>query len=99
MFRLFLCRTQKNRRLQHEQTASTLAQPSVQHESSSILSIKARVVLSLEQQKILSLVVQEGKSLFFTGSVRRSLTGCECCDFETNHHPGYLRRGPASLSS
>ncbi|WVR08671.1 hypothetical protein IAU60_005729 [Kwoniella sp. DSM 27419] len=32
------------------------------------LSIKQKVTLSAEQQKVLSLVVQEGKNIFFTGS-------------------------------
>jgi ATP-dependent DNA helicase PIF1 len=32
------------------------------------MNIQQKVVLSLEQQKVLSLVVAEGKNIFFTGS-------------------------------
>ena len=32
------------------------------------LNIKQKMVLSSEQQKVLSLVVAEGKNIFFTGS-------------------------------
>lgn len=33
-----------------------------------VMNIQQKVVLSLEQQKVLSLVVAEGKNIFFTGS-------------------------------
>lgn len=32
------------------------------------MSISAKLTLSVEQQKVLSLVVAEGKNIFFTGS-------------------------------
>ena len=44
-----------------------------------VMNIQQKVVLSLEQQKVLSLVVAEGKNIFFTGSAGecyRSLRPC-----------------------
>lgn len=38
------------------------------------INIKQKMVLSLEQQKVLSLVVQEGKNIFFTGSAGKCLS-------------------------
>jgi len=44
--------------------------------STSTISIKQKVVLSAEQQKVLTLVVQEGKNIFFTGSAGKSAGQC-----------------------
>jgi len=40
------------------------------------LNIKQKIVLSTEQQKVLSHVVAEGKNIFFTGSAGESCHPC-----------------------
>ena len=48
--------------------ASAQSNGSTKSTSGSSMSIKQRISLSDEQKAVLNMVVQEGKSLFFTGS-------------------------------
>lgn len=43
------------------------------------LTIKQQIVLSEEQKKVLSMVVDEGKSVFFTGSAGESQSCASSC--------------------
>ncbi len=45
------------------------------------LTIKQQIVLSEEQKKVLSMVVDEGKSVFFTGSAGGSYLAC--CPYQS----------------
>lgn len=59
---------QKARKKVYTQTSLTPKENAQPKSTSSALNIKQRVTLSEEQQKVLSLVVQQQKNVFFTGS-------------------------------
>ena len=81
----------------------------------SSVNIKQKLTLSTEQQKVLSLVVAEGKNIFFTGSAgemndpptwTRPLTILEqglaspfCCEKSSNPFAGSMRQPPMLLPS